>query len=234
MKLMALTLLTMITTAFGQAGQYVAQGSLLGRARSGDWMAVEQMDQRDDLEDLRTLVHDPKYQAKGAIRLRLARLGDHDSLQFFACQSLTDAGGSFVFMQDVLDYIRGEFAVTVYRRLLDSDERFKPPLEEAMKKCAADKKSMDCVPSRLPSISALYELPKLLPEASIPVTATLGQRFGNEDDGLKAKWRTWIDGHQSELEKLQPTAEGISFDSDYCAKFHEGPTTTSQAPISRP
>ena len=123
-----------LCVALAQNKEQLPKDSLLERARGGDNSAVSQMQQNNDLQDLQALMRDPDYRGKARVRLSLAKLGDHDSLQFFACESLTDSGGSSVFMRDVLGYIGGEFAIQVYSRLLDSDPRFLPAIEKNQKK----------------------------------------------------------------------------------------------------
>jgi len=80
----------------------------------------------------------------------------------------------------------------------------------------------DVIPT-LPSISAIFELSKLVPKAPIPLLRPLDviAHPGVEED-FKSMWATWIDSHQSELQKLKPTAEGIVFDSTYCSELLNG------------
>ena len=72
---------------------------------------------------------------------------------------------------------------------------------------------------RPPSILVLSELPKLLPEAGIPRDPLLDyQANPNEDLGLRAKWRAWIDAHKTEIQKLEPTANGVGFTPGACTQ----------------
>ncbi len=210
--------LLLLGAAFAQDGQPV-KDSLLNRARSGDYSAISKMERDTDLQGLQTLIRDPDFRGKPAVRLALAKLGDHDSLQFFACQSLTQVGGSHIFMSGVLDQIDGEFAIQAYKRLLDSDPRFLPAIEEANRKCHTDKKAVDCVVPGPPSLSALLELCKLVPDS--PFSKLTELEIQAHSGEFKLKWKAWIDAHQSELQKFKPTAAGIRFDPASCSKFHD-------------
>lgn len=212
------TALSALSIALAQDKTTAERNALLERARSGDPLAISQMEREHDLQDLKTLMLEPGQASKLGVRLSLARLGDTDALQVFACESLTNDGGSPIFMRDVLNRIGGGFAVQVYRQLLDSDPRFLPPIQKAERKCVSEKKAMDCVSPAPPSILALFELPKLVPNSPIPAPSSHNLGMGDDGGALKDQWRTWIDTHQVELRDLRPTAEGISFDSGFCSK----------------
>jgi hypothetical protein len=99
----------------------------------------------------------PSQQDKSATRLRLAETGDHEALQYFACQSLTTNVLQMEnLMRTDLDQIGGDFAIEIYRRILDSDDIFLPQIEKSRKDPA-----QDALP-RFPSILVLFRLPKLL------------------------------------------------------------------------
>ena len=156
----------------------------------------------------------PSQRDKAAARLELAKAGNPEALQYFACQSLTT---NVLQMENLmhtdLDQIGGDFTIEIYRQLLDSDQRFLPQIEKLRKDPAED-----ALP-RLPSISVLFHLPKLLPAAGIPTTPLLDHEVNpNQDFGLRARWRTWIDAHKADIQKLQPTTKGIAFDLGHCAE----------------
>lgn len=141
-------------------------------------------------------------QRKSAADLELAKKGDREALQYFACQSMTaNVLEMEALMSTDLDQIGGDFAVEVYRQLLDSDQRFLPQIKKLRKNPAED-----ALP-RLPSITVLYHLPKLLPEAGISDSKLLEllnhEVDPNQDFGLRAKWRAWIDTHKAEVQKLK-------------------------------
>ena len=154
-----LIVLAMLGAAFAQTEQKIRQDLLVERARKGDDSALSEMERKGDVQGLQSLLHDPDYAGKFAVRLSLARMGDTQILQYFACRTLT----SNLFeiqglMQQDLDYIGGDFTIEIYRKLLDSDQRFLPELQ---------KDHGDSVP-RLPSTWALVKLPKLIPNSMIP------------------------------------------------------------------
>lgn len=157
-------------------------------------------------------------QDKSPSRLALARMGNREALQYFACRSLTDNLFEMEnLMRKSLDSIGGDFAIEIYRQLLDSDERFLPQIREMRRNPAED-----ALP-RLPGISVLFHLSRLLPDAGIPSSPLLDHEVDpNQDFGLRAKWRTWLDAHKEEIQKLTPTADGISFDPHSCSEVYDG------------
>jgi hypothetical protein len=159
----------------------------------------------------------PSHLDGSATRLQLAKKGDREALQSFACQSLTtDVSQMENLMRADLDQIGGDFTIQIYRQLLDSDQKFLPQIERLRKDPAED-----ALP-RLPSILVLFRLPKLLPAAGIPTSPLLDYEVDpNQDFGLRAKWRAWIDAHKSEIQNLQPTAKGINVDLGYCSKSND-------------
>jgi hypothetical protein len=199
-------ILTMLGVAFAQTELQPRPDSVLERARRGDDSALSEMEKSGDIADLKTLLHDPDYADHGYTRLPLAKLGDREALQYFACRGLDDAS-----VQD-MDRIGGEFEIEVYRHLLDSDEAF---LANIPKK---DKDSDALI--TLPSSTVLFLLPKLLPNAKIPSPARLDVQAG-KDGEFKSRWRAWIDSHESELRQLKPTAEGINFDQHFCSDVYD-------------
>jgi hypothetical protein len=157
-----------------------------------------------------------QQQHQDATRLSLAQAGDHEALQYFACRTLTNNVFQIEnLMRTDLDSIGGDFAIETYRQLLDSDSRFLPQIKKMRRK-----RTEDALP-RLPSISVLFRLPKLLPGAGIPPSPLLDYETDpNQDFGLREKWRTWIDSHQAQIKELKPTTDGISFNPGYCSKFN--------------
>jgi hypothetical protein len=215
MKLGHIAVLTvMVGAAVAQTVQEESSSSLAQRVRDGIVSAVLEMGRSEDPQAvplLLPLLHDPDYGAKGDVRLALAKLGDRESLQYFACRSLT---GSVHKIENLLnenvDYIGGDFAIEIYRHLLDSDQRFIPDMDRT------DRNSDALL--TLPSSTALLRLSKLIPDARIPNPSRLAIQADMDRD-TKTKWATWIDEHRLELQKLKPTAEGIVFDLSYCSDF---------------
>src|SRR5258707_1673975 len=203
-------LLILMGVATGQTGQQASEDSLLERARKGDDAALFEMERTGDLKDLRSLLHDHDYAAKFSVRLKLARMGDTESLQYFACLSLTDDVDKMqLLLRDDYDHIVGAFTVQIYRQLLDSDPRFLAFVKRHRKHRYSD------VIVRLPSAMVLQYLPKLLPYAKIP------KPFFDDpsEDNTKLKWRSWIDEYRNEIQHMQPSASDVNFSSSFCAGF---------------
>jgi hypothetical protein len=214
-----LVVLAVISFASRIEGQ-VTQNAILERARNGDDTALSEMEKKGDVQDLQILLHDPKYAGKFAARLTLARMGDVEVLQYYACRSLTvDVSQVEDLMRQELDYIGGGFTIEIYRRFLDSDPRFIPQIEGVMEE--ARKHGGDSWPP-LPSTLALLRLHKLVPDSPIPDVSPLQLQANPRATGeIKARWRSWIDTHQSELKKLKPTPRGVIFDSGRCSGVNE-------------
>jgi hypothetical protein len=156
-------LVALAVVSFGSSrieGQ-VRQDSPLERARNGDDTALSEMERKGDVQDLQILLHDPSYAGKFAARLALARMGDVEVLQYYACRSLTvDVSQVEDLMRQDLDYIGGGFTIEIYRRLLDSDPKFIPQIEGAMgetRKHGGD--SWPQLPSSLALLSFINSFP---------------------------------------------------------------------------
>ncbi len=207
-----LVLFAPLAIAVAQITTQTSSPSLLQRARKGDDSALTQMEQTGDLQDLRSLLRDQGYTGKSAVRLILARLGDQQSLQYFACRSLTDDVDKMqLLLRDDFDNIGGAFTIEIYRQLLDSDERFLTYVDKNREHKYSD------VTVKLPSSMVLSYLSKLLPTANIP-SLPFGD-WPNDEKQLKNRWRAWIDSHQNEIREMKPKAQGINFSSSFCAQF---------------
>ncbi|MGA2745077.1 MAG: hypothetical protein ABSE44_10335 [Candidatus Sulfotelmatobacter sp.] len=205
----ATIVIAMLSVTFSQTGKPVTQNSLLDRARKGDDSAMSQMEKSGDVQDLQSLLHDPDYAGKISARLLLAKMGDHEALQCFACRGIME--NTYNQLPNGLDYIGGGFTIELYRQLLDSDPKFITNIPK-------DNSSDELI--TLPSSLVLFTLPTLLPNAGIPSPPPLDVQ-ARKDGEFKARWRTWIDSHQSELQKLKPTAEGISFEQHSCSDIYD-------------
>jgi hypothetical protein len=208
-------LVTLLGVSPVHAGQQQESlSSLAERARNGETAAVREMGQSGDAQAvpiLLRLFHDPEYRVKRDVRLALAKLGERDAVQYFACRSLT---GSVRQINDLirgsLDYIGGDFSIEIYRQLLDSDQRFLPDMERT------DRNSDALL--TFPSSVALVRLSELIPDVGIPNPSPLAVQAG-KDGEFKKRWATWIGDHEEQLGKIAPTAEEIVFDSSYCSDF---------------
>lgn len=208
---LAAIVLAMLGVASAQDGQQGKKDSLLERALKGDGTVFSEMEESGDVKDLKALEFDPAN--AGSARLHLAHMGDEEAEQHYACHALTR---NLLQIRDVirqeLDFIGGEFTVEIYRQMLDSDQRYQSDIEELR----LDHR--DYIPM-LPSGWALIRLPQLVPEALIPDPRSLRTQHRNEGEEFKKKWRTWIDSHPTDLQKLKPTAaQGVSFNVNYCLK----------------
>src|SRR6266498_724131 len=142
------------------------------------------MEQAGNVQALKSLLHDPSYAGKFAVRLSLGRMGDIESLQYFACRSFTDDVNKMqLLLRNDYDHIGGAFTVQIYRRLLDSDPQFIAFVKRNTKHRYSD------VIVTLPSTMVLQYLSKLLPKANIPNPPP----DDPSQEGTKLKWRSWID-----------------------------------------
>lgn len=88
--------------------------SLLERACAGESDAATEVEESADSQDLQRMMHDPDCSIKVGARLALARRGDHEALQFYACKSLTDKVDVMDdLLREDLPSIGGEFTVEV-------------------------------------------------------------------------------------------------------------------------
>jgi hypothetical protein len=215
-----LVVLAILTMTSAQTERRPKEASLLERARKGDDSALSQMEQSGDIRDLQSLLHDPNYAGTSSVRLALARMGDREVLQHYACLGLMeDLSHVDELMREDLDHIGGHFTIEVYRHLLDSDARFLPQVDRIMKQTREH--GGDVLPT-LPSTSVLLRLPKLVPDAPIPRLSPMEiQASPGKSKESKAQWRAWIDSHQRELKKLRPTADEINFDLGRCSQLND-------------
>jgi len=208
----------MLEVVSAQTPQVSKQNSLIERARKGDDSALAEMEKNGDVQDLESLLHDPEYARKGFARFFLARLGDQEALQYYACRSLTaDVSSIPDLMRQEVDLIGGDFTIQVYRHLLDSDPIFRPEIERFMEDMREH--GGDTWPI-LPSALAMFKLSKLLPNSSVPKLRQWELMRPGVDEEFKSKWRNWIDSHADELQKSKPIAVGIKFDQEYCSKLN--------------
>jgi len=173
-------------SASGQAGQSKRPESLIDRACAGESEAITEVENSPDSLDLQRMMHDPDCSMNVGARFALAKRGDHEALQFYACKSLTD---KFEVMQLLLKgdlaHLGGEFTVEVYRQLLDSNQRFQVDLTRVQKGCS------DCIIMPLSDEVPLM-LQQLLPDAPVPSLTPL-QRQANPQtvETVKSIWRSW-------------------------------------------
>lgn len=211
-----LIVLVMVRTALGQSDQFIDTGSLLDRIRKGDNNAVIEAGRSKDpryIDILRPLADDLSYQARESAVKALAKLGDYKARQYFACRTMTDDLMSTRLLVNYdLAYIGGGFAVEAYRQLLDSDARYRAEIDHDI---AVNPMIYFDMILTLPSNWVLLELPKLVPESPVP-RSNKPFFLGLPDEPLKTQWKAWLDEHKSDIQKLEPTAEGVRFDPKVC------------------
>lgn len=207
--LLSLLILAVAITISGQDDRF---NELSKRARDGDVQAVFEIGRSGNpkaIDALLPLYYEPGFTLKREARMALAAAGDRDSLQYFACQSLTgNVRRIDKLMAEDLEYIGGEFAAQVYRQLLDSDQRFSEDMNRA---------DSDAL-LRFPSSDAVVMLAKLFPDGGVRKPTALEMQAGRDHD-VKMRWITWIDQHEDEIRKLKPSAEGVVFESSYCSDY---------------
>jgi hypothetical protein len=186
--------------------------SLIERACAGESAAQSELEENASSEDLKRMMHDTECWDNAGARLLLAKRGDPEALQFYACRSLTDKlDVLWELTRSDLPQIGGEFTVEIYRQLLDSDQRFRADFDRVQ----SENSDMLMLPL---SDGVLPALQKLAPGAPIPSLTPLQLQVNREAmERIKSMWRSWIDSHPPELMQMKPTAEGVSFNSDACA-----------------
>lgn len=195
-------------SAFAQA---LPSGELAARACAGESSAENDLE-KANTEDLRRMIRNPNCVDKVGARFLLAKRGDSEALQFYACRSTanhSDVIGEL--LRDDLPKIGGEFTVEIYRQLLDSDGRLQEDL---------DRKRRDCSDCLLQPLSDMIpaELHKLLPD--VPIASLSPFQVQGNPKALgksKSEWRSWIDSHQSELMRMKPTSSGVNFGPGACS-----------------
>jgi hypothetical protein len=155
------------------------------------------------------------YYRRNAV-IALARLGDQRAQQEIAC---TFYGGDKLTMQDTaegdLPYVGGWFAIRLYRYLLspEAEKRF-------LKAKEPEFSDMGYVS---PRVWALMQLPKVAPNPPLaPFVPGAGDP--KRDSQREGKiWLDWIREHETSLQQLTPTGEGIDFSGKSCNHFKPYP-----------
>jgi len=213
MKVFGLLLLT-TALAFGQAPQQHEDMPLLegiSRQSSDSIAAAGNSGDKRYVPFLKPLLKSRWEGTRFIARMALAKLGDREALQYYACRSLTDNPDDVeLFIRDDLDNIRGSFSIEVLKKLLDSDQRFQRFITH-------HKARYSDVIVMYPSAVALYALPKVVPDSPYPAPPDDPIfRIKGDYREYKVKWKTWLESHAEELHRLEPTADGISFDPKVC------------------
>jgi hypothetical protein len=148
--------------------------------------------------------------------MALARLGDQRAQQQIVCVFY---GDDKIAMQDTaetyLPYIDGWFAIRLYGYLLspEADKRF-------LKAKKPESSDMTYVS---PIVWALMQLPQVAPN---PPLAPFDPGAGNpkRDPQQEGKvWLNWIQEHQTSLQQLAPTGEGVDYSGKACKHFKPYP-----------
>lgn len=148
--------------------------------------------------------------------MALAKLGDQKAQQEIVCEFYS---GNKNVMQDAaeidLPYVDGWFAIRLYRYLLspEADKRFR----KARKQEPTDLAYLS------PAVWALMQLPKAVPNPPLaPFDPGSGDSKRNPQQEGKV-WLDWIQEHQTALQQLTPTGEGVDFSGRACKHFKPYP-----------
>jgi hypothetical protein len=148
--------------------------------------------------------------------IALAKLGDQKAQQEIVCEFYS---GNKNLMQDAaeidLPYVDGWFAIRLYRYLLspEADKRFR----KARKQEPTDLAYLS------PAVWALMQLPKVAPNPPLaPFVPGAGDPKRDPQQEGKV-WLDWIQEHQTSLQQLTPTGEGIDFSGKSCKAFKPYP-----------
>jgi hypothetical protein len=146
--------------------------------------------------------------------MALARLGDQKAQQEIVCSFY---GDNKYIMQDTaeteLPYIGGWLAIRLYRYLLspEADKRFRK---------AKNPSDLGYVS---PVIWSLMLLPKVVPNPPLaPFDPGAGDPKRNPQQEGKV-WLDWIREHETSLQQMTPTGEGIDFTGKSCKHFKPYP-----------
>lgn len=146
----------------------------------------------------------------------LAKLGDHKAQQEIVCEFYS---GNKNVMQDAaeidLPYVDGWFAIRLYRYL------FSPEADKRLRK--ARKQEPTDLAYLSPAVWALMQLPKVAPNPPLaPFVPGAGdpKRVPQQEGKV---WLDWIREHETSLQQLPPTGEGIDFSGKSCKHFKPYP-----------
>jgi hypothetical protein len=148
--------------------------------------------------------------------MALAKLGDQRAQQQIVCAFY---GDDKIAMQDTaerdLPYVGGWFAIRLYRYLLspEADKRF----------WKAKKPESSDIGYVSPAVWALMQLPKVVPNpplAPFDPGASDARRVPAQEGKV---WLDWIREHETSLQQLTPTGEGIDFTGKSCRHFKPYP-----------
>ena len=148
--------------------------------------------------------------------LALAKLGDQKAQQEIVCEFYS---GNKNVMQDAAEidipYVDGWFAIRLYRYLLspEADKRFR----KARKQEPTDLAYLS------PVVWALMQLPKVAPNPPLaPFVPGAGDPKRDPQQEGKV-WLDWIQEHQTSLQQLAPTGEGVDYSGNACRHFKPYP-----------
>jgi hypothetical protein len=148
--------------------------------------------------------------------MALAMLGDQKAQQEIVCDFYSgDKNAMQNAAETDLPYVDGWFAIRLYRYLLspEADKRF----WKTKKPEASDLVYVS------PAVWALMQLPKVAPNPPLaPFVSGAGdpKRVPQQEGKV---WLNWIQEHQTSLQQLTPTGEGIDFSGKACKRFKPYP-----------
>jgi hypothetical protein len=197
-KLVIIALLSLTCSA-----QTRSRADLFLGIRNGDTAAIYDAGRTGDatlIPALREKLKQADRTERDALKMALGKLGDTHELQVFYCNARKSLG--LQLDSRALEYIGGGFSIRLLGMLMDLDSEFK-------KAKLPESNDIEFDP---PSWSALYELPRIVPNPPLKN----GSPSPEEHDQAVQVWRTWINSHSDEINQLQPNGTGVIFSKSAC------------------
>jgi hypothetical protein len=145
---------------------------------------------------------------KTAIRMALARLGDHEQMQELLCKLRRSRPTEIQTVAlDQISYVGGWYAIRIYRELL------MPAAQARFAKEKVRSQKTDVALSE-PRWWALSSLPKVVPDP-LPPGIDYGFNLAQMPE-YSQKWSAWIQENEDRLKKLKPTGAGVDFSGRSC------------------
>jgi hypothetical protein len=179
------------------------QESLLSAGETGYWELIPALKKR--LADSESF---DEEEEKTAIKMALAKLGDHEQQQELLCKLYWGSPSeSQTVALDQIPYVGGWYAIRIYRELLT------PAAAARLAKAKLRFREGDVALAE-PRWWALSSLFKVLPDP-LPAGIDYGFNLAQVPE-YSQKWSAWIQQNERRLKKLKPTGAGIDFSGKSC------------------